>query len=133
MLVSLVPRPSPYGKLGKGLGTRLHVSNSTIQLLTLLLSTTVVKDVCEITEYLLDLEKIHIYHLGLELGLAQPKLKDMKKESTFRDDVIAAWVRMEDNVIEKGKPSWTVLVSALRQCRVGQTGIARKIERDKGL
>ena len=92
------------------------------------------KDVCEITKYLLDLEKKHIYDLGLELGLAQPKLKDMKEDSTtFRDDVIAAWVRMEDNVIEKGKPSWTVLVSALRQCRVGQTGIACKIERDKGL
>ena len=89
-------------------------------MLTLLLSTTVVKDVCEITKYLLDLEKKHIYSLGLELGLAQPKLKDMMDSTTFRDDVIAAWVRMEDNVIEKGKPSWEVLVSALRQRRVGQ-------------
>lgn len=112
---------------------RLHISNSTIQLLTLLLSPTVVKDVCEITEYLLDLEKKHITLLGLELGLTHPKLKDMEYSTTFREDVITAWVRMEDNVIEKGEPSWAVLASALRQRRVGQTGIARKIEKDKGL
>ena len=87
----------------------------------------------EITKYLLDLEKNHIYNLGLELGLVQPKLKDMMNSTTFRDDVITAWVRMEDNVIEMGEPSWEVLASALRQRRVGQTGIARKIERDKGL
>ena len=88
-------------------------------------------DFLEITEYLIDLEKTHIYNLGLVLGLSQHKVKAMKDTDTFLDDVITAWLRKEDQV--KGQPSWTVLVSALKHRRVGQTGIASIIAKDKGL
>ena len=79
-----------------------------------------------------NLEKTHIYHLGLVLGLRQNRVKTMMDSVVFLDDVIAAWLRKEDKVTEKGEPSWTVLVNALKHCRVGQTGIANKIAEDKG-
>ena len=84
----------------------------------------------DITEYLLDLETVHIYHLGIELGLRQSHVKKMMENClTFLDDVVSAWLRMEANVREK--PTWRVLVKALRQRRVGQTGIASRIERER--
>ena len=73
------------------------------------------------------MEKTQIYNLGLVLGLRHSKLKTMMDSATFCDDVIAAWLRKEDEVLERGKPSWTVLVDALKRCRVGQTGIANTI------
>ena len=76
------------------------------------------------------MEKIHIYHLGLILGLRQSKLKTMMESATFLDDVIAAWLRKEDRVTEKCEPNWMVLINALRHRRVGQTGIASKIATD---
>ena len=84
----------------------------------------------EVTDYLLDMGKVHIYDLGLVLGLRQGKLKTIMDSTTFRDDVIAAWLRKEDQVAEKGEPSWRVLVDALKQRRVGQTGIANTIAKD---
>ena len=87
----------------------------------------------EITEYLMNLEKTDIYNLGLVLGLSQHKVKAKKNSDTFLDDVITAWLRKEDKVITRGEPSWTVLISGLKHHRVGQTGIAGNIARDKGL
>ena len=87
----------------------------------------------EITEYLMNLEKTDIYNLGLVLGLSQHKVKAKKNSDTFLDDVITAWLRKEDRVIMKGEPSWTVLIRGLKHRRVGQTGIAGNIARDKGL
>ena len=89
------------------------------------------EDFLEITQYLMQMEKTHVYNLGLILGLSQHKVKAMKDTDTFLDDVITAWLRKEDQV--KGQPSWTVLVSALKHRRVGQTGIASIIAKDKGL
>lgn len=94
------------------------------------LSSTGEEDLLDITEYLLDLNKTHIYNLGLVLGLRQTKVKALKDSDTFLDDIIAAWLRKEDQVTEKGEPSWTVLISALKHRRVGQTGIADKITKD---
>ena len=87
----------------------------------------------EITDYLLGMEKAQIYDLGVVLGLKQNKVKTMRDSDTFLDDVIAAWVRKEDNVKKKGEPSWTVLINALKNRRVSQTGIADDIAKDKGL
>ena len=81
----------------------------------------------------MQMEKTDIYNLGLILGLSQHKVKAKKDTDTFLDDVITAWLRKEDQVIKRGEPSWTVLVSALKHRRVGQTGIATKIAMDKGL
>jgi len=89
-------------------------------------------DLLDITEYLLVLEKAHIYSLGLVLGIRQTKLKALRDSDSFLGDVIAAWLRKEDQVTEKGHPSWTVLVNALKHTRVGQSGIADKIAKDEG-
>ena len=90
------------------------------------------EDLLEITDYLLELERKHIYNLGLVLGLEQRKVKDLQRSDSFLDDVISAWLRKEDQVTKKGNPSWAVLISALKHARVKQTGIADKIAKDKG-
>ena len=84
----------------------------------------------DITDYLLDMEKSQIYNLGIVLGLRQNKVKTLKDSDTFLDDIITGWLRKEDQVAEKGEPSWTVLVDALKHRRVGQTGIANTIAKD---
>ena len=94
-------------------------------------------DLLEISDYLHGLDKSVIYNLGMELGLDQTRLKDMKANSeTFQDDVIAliaAWLRKEHNASKKGDPMWRTLANALSTPRIGQNGIAMKIEKDKGL
>ena len=91
------------------------------------------EDLLDITDYLLPLERMHIYNLGLVLGISQHKTKAMMNSDTFLDDVIAAWLRREDQVKKKGEPSWTVLVRALEHPRVRQCGISQNIKKDKGL
>jgi len=91
------------------------------------------EDFLEITGYLMTMERTDVYNLGLVLGLSQHKVKTKKDSDTFLDDVITAWLRREDQVIKRGEPSWTVLVSALKHRRIGQTGIACNIAKDKGL
>ena len=91
------------------------------------------EDLLDITDYLLPLEKMHVYNLGLVLGISQRKTKGMMDSSTFLDDIITAWLRREDQVNKKGEPSWTVLVRALEHPRVGQCGISQKIRKEKAL
>ena len=91
------------------------------------------EDLIDITDYLLPLEKTHIYNLGLVLGISQHKTKAMMDSTTFLDDVIAAWLRREDQVNKKGEPSWTVLIRALEHPRVRQCGISQKIRKEKAL
>ena len=91
------------------------------------------EDLTDITDYLLPMEKTHIYNLGLVLGISQHKTKAMMDSSTFLDDVIAAWLRREDQVKKKGEPSWTVLVRALEHPRAGQCGISQNIRKEKRL
>jgi len=50
------------------------------------------EDFLEITEYLMQMEKTHVYNLGLVLGLSQHKVKAKKDTDTFLDDVITAWL-----------------------------------------
>ena len=82
----------------------------------------------EITDYLFELDKTHIYHLGLVLGLNHHRVKWMRDSETFLDDMIAAWLQKVDQV---EVPTWQRLVKALRHKRVGQTGIASEIEKNK--
>ena len=82
----------------------------------------------EITDYLFRLDKTHVYHLGLVLGLTHHRVKEMENSKTFLDDMIAAWLQKVDQV---GVPTWQSLVKALRHRRVGQTGIASEIEKEK--
>ena len=84
------------------------------------------KNLIEIADYLFELDKTHIYHLGLLLGLSHHRVKAMEDSKTFLDDMIAAWLQKVDQV---GVPTWQRLVKALRHRRVGQTGIASEIEK----
>ena len=79
------------------------------------------------------LDKTHVYSLGLALGLTQQKVRWMRDSATFLDDVLAAWLRREDDVEKKGTPSWSTLVNALRHKLLGQNGVASDICRDKGI
>ena len=55
----------------------------------------------------------------------------MRESDTFQEDMIAAWLLKEDQVLKKGKPTWETLVKALRSPKVGKTEVARKIEAEK--
>ena len=51
---------------------------------------------------------------------------------SYQEDVIAAWLRREDDVLQKtGVPTWRVLVTALE--KIGQNGIASDISKDKNI
>ena len=66
------------------------------------------------------------------MGLNHFHLKKIREESeTFREDVIAAWLQKEDQVLKKGMPTWKTLVEALKHCRVNKSDVAKKIEREK--
>ena len=82
----------------------------------------------EITDYLFELDKTHIYNLGMVLGLSHHRVKRMKDSETFLDDMVAAWLQKVDQV---EVPTWQKLVKALRHKRVGQTGIASEIVKKK--
>ena len=85
-----------------------------------------------ITDYLLDLDKPQVYHLGMSLGLSVGRVKSMFASAidnvAFLDEVITAWLQRVDQVDKRGIPSWRSLVAALRSKRVGQNGIANDIE-----
>ena len=67
--------------------------------------------------------------LGGALGLSYPKMKRMANNNIL-DDVSAAWLNQEDQVLEKsGEPTWSRLVDALEE--IGQQGIAEKIRNNK--
>ena len=88
-------------------------------------------DLLDVTDYLFRLDKTHVYHLGLVLGLSHHRVKEMEDSKTFLDDMIAAWLQKVDQVQKRGVPTWQRLVEALKHDRVGQTGIASKIETEK--
>ena len=60
-------------------------------------------------------------------------MKNMMGSQTFRDDMIAAWLQREDQVVRRGVPTWRTLVKALRDRRVNQIGVADKIAADKNV
>ena len=51
------------------------------------------------------------------------------KMDNLPDDMVYAWLLRKDSVSKKGVPTWSTLVDGLK--RVGQTGIAKKIEQEK--
>ena len=57
----------------------------------------------------------------------------MESSKRFRDDVIAAWLKKEDEVVKMGIPTWETLFTALIHSRVNQTGVASKIVADKNV
>lgn len=85
----------------------------------------------DITSYLHQLDKTAIFNLGLVLGLEYNRLKAMTDSPSFLQDMLAGWLQRVDHVLRTGFPTWTRLVEALRDPRVGQNGFATKIEQDK--
>ena len=94
---------------------------------------TAIGDLVDVTNYLLELRDVDIYNLGLILGLNKPRLQNLERPETFRDNMIAAWLHKEDQVAKRGMPTWKTLVKALRHSRVGKTVIADKIATGKML
>ena len=72
-----------------------------------------------------DLNNDNLRKLGTSLGLAFTKLKRL---TSLPDDMVEAWLRGDDNVIEiSGPPSWESLATALD--KIGHTKIAITIRR----
>ena len=84
-------------------------------------------DVLEVVESVSDWMK-----LGMNLGLLyQPTLTDIEthrrgKPDKCRLDMLSAWLQQQDNVVQKGLPSWSVLRAALQ--RMGENELANKIQ-----
>ena len=60
--------------------------------------------------------------LGLQLGLYQPTLNDIdtkNREDPTKclQDCLAAWLKGEDKVTEKGGSTWSTLASALSKIK----------------
>ena len=90
-----------------------------------------VEDLADVTSYLHSLDKTTVFNLGLVLGLDYNRLKAMMDSLSFLQDVLAGWLQQIDQVLSTGLPTWKRLVEALKSSRVGQAGLASKIERDK--
>ena len=54
----------------------------------------------------------------------------MMDSQTFLQDMLAGWLQRVDRVLEIGVPTWRGLAEALRDPRVGQNGVASKIEQN---
>ena len=63
--------------------------------------------------------------LGLALGLLYPTLEMIAKEKhgdigECKIEMLAAWLKQQDNTFQKGIPSWSVLQAALRSIEDNQ-------------
>ena len=90
-----------------------------------------VRDLADITIYLHPLDRTAVFNLGLVLGLDYSRIKPLIDSPNFLADMLAGWLQRVDQVQKAGVPTWRRLVEALRDPRVGQNGIASKIEQDK--
>jgi hypothetical protein len=78
-----------------------------------------------VRQYLKDLNDQNVIELGGALGLSYPKLCRM---TPLLNEMVRAWINGEDQVTERGVPTWSRLVAALRD--VGQNGIANIITKN---
>jgi hypothetical protein len=93
----------------------------------LLIPRTGMKHHFEVSRYLSDLDNEQIVQVGLALGMNYAKLKRMR---SLPGDMVAAWLRREDDVLEvSGVPTWKALSEALKDN--GQTGLAMKIQQKR--
>jgi len=95
---------------------------------------TELKDMVTVRGYLFDLDKEEIHTLCLILGLHHSTLSNKYEGSSkanYLDNVLTAWFRMQDDVEEKGVPSWATLATALEDEQLRQNGIASKIRKEK--
>ena len=69
-------------------------------------------------------------HLGLQLGLLQPTLSDIRAKysndpESCLQECLTLWLSKADNVTESGGPTWDSLASALN--KLGENATADKI------
>ena len=89
-------------------------------------------DIKNITSYLHSLDRAAVFNLGLVLGLEYSRLKAMIDSSpTFLQDMLAGWLQRVDQVQMTGVPTWKRLAEALKDPRLGQNGLASKIEQNQ--
>ena len=87
-----------------------------------------IDDICNVLEVVDDFGKWR--RLGLQLGLRYTTLEEIRndhrdKTDECRMEMLAAWLRQQDNVSQTGVPSWSVLRAALR--RIGENELASRI------
>lgn len=82
-------------------------------------------DLNDIICYLHDMDTKQLRSLGLAFGLHHPNISKMEH---FPNDLVAAWLRREENVCLQCPPSWRNLVKALEE--INQIGIATDVRRD---
>lgn len=82
-----------------------------------------------ISQYLKELNKSAVTKLGLDLGISYSRLTTITDLANFIEEMLHLWLQGVDQVEKSGIPTWERLVKSLK--RVGQTGIAMKIERDQ--
>ena len=68
--------------------------------------------------------------LGLQLGVLNPTLEKICQQQHYIIDqckmsMLSAWLQQQDNVPQKGIPTWLVLQAALR--RIGKNELANRI------
>ena len=66
--------------------------------------------------------------LGLQLGLLYSTLNKIEtyrrgNPSECRIDMLSAWLQQQDNVSQKGVPSWSVLRAALKRMGEHETAV----------
>ena len=94
---------------------------------------TEMKDMVTVRGYLIDLGKRQIRTLGLILGLHNRTLSSTwdSDKNSYLDDVLTAWLCKQDDVEKKGVPSWATLATALEEQQLQQTGVAKKIRKER--
>ena len=81
----------------------------------------------QVSSLLKALNNDEVITLGTALGL---DFNNLKRMTSLPDDMVGAWLRGDDNVIEtSGPPSWESLATALD--KTGHTKIAITIRRGK--
>ena len=90
-----------------------------------------IENLGDITSYLNPLNKTAIINLGIVLGLNYNRLNTIMDSQTFLNEMLAGWLQGVDQVLETGVPTWKRLVEALKDPRVGQNGLASKIEQEQ--
>ena len=89
---------------------------------------TAVNDLCDVLAVIHDLNDWK--DLGLQLGLLYPTLTDIEtfrrgKPNECKIDMLSVWLLQQDNVSQRGVPSWSALRAAL--IRIGENEIANRI------
>ena len=74
--------------------------------------------------------------LGLQLGLLYPTLEKIETDNRGKVEqckiaMIAAWLNQQDNVLQVGVPTWSVLQTALT--KIGENVLSATISKKRGV